>query len=577
MHEQEILRSRPRSGNGYDHYSSGEREWGSNVAEYVYRDASGRPYLRVVRTSAKQFPQYHWESDHWAQGKPAGPKIPYRLPEMLAALPAEPVFIAEGEKDADNVAELGLIATCNSEGAGKWSDSLNKWFAGRQAAYVIEDNDQAGRDHAARVAVALHGVVPEIRVLSFPELPEHGDVSDWIEQGGTKAQLLERAQKAPAAKPLTATPFRWRDPLKLPPRRWLYGRYYIRKFVSTTIAHSGIGKSSRAIVEALALTTGRTLLGVTPAERCKVWVWNGEDPRDELERRVIAAMQHYGITQADVEGWLFLDNGRERPITIGTQTRNGTVINRPIVENLVAAIQENRIDVLLIDPFVKAHQVNENDNIAIDQVVRQFADIADITNCAVGLEHHSRKTGGAEVTVEAGRGASSQVDAARVVNTLNRMTRDEAAKAGIGEHEAWRYFRSDNGKASMARQPEKADWFKLTSVMLANGDEVGVATAWTWPDPFKGVTVDDLRAAQRAVDVGGPWRSSPRADRWVGKAIAKALGLDSTRHVDRKRIATLLATWTRKGLFVVVEGKDEARRPKQFVEVGQWAESAPTS
>jgi len=185
------------SGNGYSHYSSGEREWGTNLDEYIYRDASGQPYLRVVRTSAKQFPQYHWENDGWVKGKSTGPKIPYRLPELLAAPAAEPVIVCEGEKDSDNVAELGLIATTNPEGAGKWSDDLNKWFSGKQVVYILEDNDHAGRAHASKVAAALCGIVPEVHVVSFPELPVNGDVSDWIEQGGTKAQLLERAGATP--------------------------------------------------------------------------------------------------------------------------------------------------------------------------------------------------------------------------------------------------------------------------------------------------------------------------------------------------------------------------------------------
>jgi DNA polymerase len=187
-----------RHGNGY---ASGEREWGRNVGEYIYRDENGAPYLRAVRTSAKQFPQYHWENGRWVKGKPAGPKIPYRLPELRAAAPATAVFICEGEKDADNVAALGLIATTNSEGAGKWTAELNKWFTDKQTVFILEDNDDAGRSHAAKVASALHGIVPEIRVVSFSELPPHGDVSDWLEMGGTKAQLLERTKTAKAPHP----------------------------------------------------------------------------------------------------------------------------------------------------------------------------------------------------------------------------------------------------------------------------------------------------------------------------------------------------------------------------------------
>ena len=102
-----------------DYYASGEREWGSNVDEYIYRGQTGTPYLKVVRTSKKQFPQFHWEDNKWVKGKPKGPKIPYRLPELLAAPPDAWVHLFEGEKDADNGAALGLVATTHSEGAGR--------------------------------------------------------------------------------------------------------------------------------------------------------------------------------------------------------------------------------------------------------------------------------------------------------------------------------------------------------------------------------------------------------------------------------------------------------------------------
>jgi hypothetical protein len=94
------------------------------------------------------------------------------------------------------VAALGLVATTNSEGAGKWTPDLNKWFLGKRTAYVLEDNDDAGRRHSAQVAAALQGLVPDVRIVRFPELDLHGDVSDWLALGRTKEQLIERAAAA---------------------------------------------------------------------------------------------------------------------------------------------------------------------------------------------------------------------------------------------------------------------------------------------------------------------------------------------------------------------------------------------
>ena len=241
------------SGNGY---ASGERSWGRNVIEYIYRDASNAPYLRVVRTSAKQFPQYHWGNGRWLKGKPAGPN-PYRLPELIAASPATPVFICEGEKDADNVALLGLVATTNSEGAGKWTNDLNKRFRGKQTVYILEDNDDAGRSHAAKVADALQGIVPEIRVVSFLELPDHGDVSDWLETGGTKVLLLERAKTAKAPPPRNDYTLVRASEIKPRAMDWLWRGHILRGSLELLTGLPGMGKSQVHCQFVASVTTGQ--------------------------------------------------------------------------------------------------------------------------------------------------------------------------------------------------------------------------------------------------------------------------------------------------------------------------------
>src|SRR4051812_43930385 len=119
------------------------------VAQYIYRLADGTKYLRVDRYEPKFFPQYHWTGMGWEKGKPDGPKVPYRLPEMLAAI-HDTVFVVEGEKDADALTALGFVATTSSEGAGKWTPDLNKWFAGKNVR-ILADNDKAGRNHARLV------------------------------------------------------------------------------------------------------------------------------------------------------------------------------------------------------------------------------------------------------------------------------------------------------------------------------------------------------------------------------------------------------------------------------------------
>jgi hypothetical protein len=176
------------------------------VALYIYRLADGTPYLQVRRLADKSaFPQYHWDGEKWISGKPQGPKVPYMLPQLIAAGPAMPIYIVEGEKDADNLAKLGFVATCNSEGADsgsgkKWTSDLNQYFANRDA-LIIPDNDAQGRKHAEHVARNLGPVAKTVRIVELPGLPLKGDVSDWLRADTAGAKLANLAAAAPLWEP----------------------------------------------------------------------------------------------------------------------------------------------------------------------------------------------------------------------------------------------------------------------------------------------------------------------------------------------------------------------------------------
>lgn len=158
--------------------------------EYSYRDADSKLLYQVVRKPGKK----------WAQRRPNGnggwvwnlkgvTPVLYHLSE-LAARPDETVFIVEGEKDADRLHELGLLATTNSGGAGKWKARYSGALKGR-GVVIIPDNDRPGRDHAELVAKSLRGIAATVKVIALPDLPEKGDVSDWLDRGGTRETLLD--------------------------------------------------------------------------------------------------------------------------------------------------------------------------------------------------------------------------------------------------------------------------------------------------------------------------------------------------------------------------------------------------
>jgi hypothetical protein len=184
----------PPKPNGYDVSKS------RHVGTWIYRDADDRPYLKVERfdkpDGSKSYPQSHWDGAQWVSGKPAGPKIPYRLPELLDSDRTEPVWITEGEKCADAVAGLGLTATSASEGAGKWTAELDESFRDR-IAYILPDKDLPGAKHGEQIAQNLTGIAREVRIVALPGLGEGEDVYEWIERGGTAAQLEALGAAAP--------------------------------------------------------------------------------------------------------------------------------------------------------------------------------------------------------------------------------------------------------------------------------------------------------------------------------------------------------------------------------------------
>ncbi len=135
------------------------------VAEYAYRDETGRLLYVVERLEPKRFRQYRPDGaggriHHLGDVR----RVLYRLPELLAADLAEPVLIPEGEKDVDLLRSRGFVATCNAGGAGKWRDEYARWFR-RRHVVILPDNDQPGRRHANEVARSLLGVAASLKVV----------------------------------------------------------------------------------------------------------------------------------------------------------------------------------------------------------------------------------------------------------------------------------------------------------------------------------------------------------------------------------------------------------------------------
>ena len=336
--------------------------------------------------------------------------------------------------------------------------------------------------------------VEALRTGRRPELIHASHIGWHVRSYAPKTEKAqEAAVDAPAEEPqpqpappkgrIYPKPFSCFDFTKIPQREWLYGGHYMRSIASATIGPGGSGKSSLDLVESIAMSTARNLLGEQPTERLRVWYHNGEDPLPELERRVAAICVYYKIDPHELDGYFFCTSGLDMPIKIAGG--NGEVkLNHATAGAIIAGIREREIDVLTLDPLITLHSLAEAENHKMDPVLREFARIANDTNCAIELAHHTRKkvSGQDDYTTADARGASAIIDAVRSARTLNGLNNDDAKLLGIDDElERLSYFRVDKGKANMTRR-SAARYYKLVGQELPNGlaggpgDDVGVVT-----------------------------------------------------------------------------------------------------
>ncbi|QIG98585.1 AAA family ATPase [Bradyrhizobium sp. 6(2017)] len=531
----EAERAAPRKANGRQ-----RAPLGKIVATYPYRDANGELLFEVLRYSPKNFRQRRPDRNSpgkWIWDVEGVPRVPYRLPELNEQIElGRRVVIVEGEKDADRLWGLGVPATCNAGGAGKWHDDLTAFFVGAHVVVVGDHDPQkrhqktgdlmfhedgsaifAGQDHAQAVARALSGVA-RVRVLDlskhWPDIPPKADISDWLALGHSREdldRLLDQAEDHRQAKVLGEWDAGTDKQYLPPPRGWLLGTAFCRKFISSIVAPGGVGKSALRLAQLISLAIGRPLTGEHVFQRCRVLIVSLEDDADELRRRLRAACLHHGVAQPELEGWLFLASPGADGGKLMVPDQHGRPVVGALAGKLAATIMDRKIDICCIDPFVKSHSVEENSNSMIDKVVQILSDMAGALNCAIDLPHHTAKGQADPGNPDRGRGASSMRDAGRLVYTLTPMTPEEAQALGVSEAERRSLIRLDSAKVNIMPPMTAAKWFRLVGVEIGNetdgypsGDNVQTVEAWSPPGLFADISVPVLNAILDDIEAGLP-------------------------------------------------------------------------
>lgn len=410
------------------------------VAEQVYRysDLEDRTVLEVVRKPGKQFLQRRPadNGEGYVYDAEGVQPVPYRYPWVeLAADQGETVWLVEGEKDADRLAALGLCATTTWRGASVvWPVEWAEWFRGAERVFVLPDNDDPGRKAARqRAAVILHAV-SEVRIVELPDLPEKGDVSDWLDAGGDLEQLWRIAEAAaslravdvldldlPAADPsLSALPIRFvSDALDTPPAEPLeLVEGFLRAGELTAIvAPRAVGKSFLVFNLACCLAGLRdTFLGKL-AVKAKTGTLISQGELDEWGSwsrwRMLCEQDGppEGVAET-FERWRLRivtrkSAGRDHQRDVNWQQEWH---DAELDERLERSIVQYGFGVLVIDPWAVYFAGKENNNDEAEAALSELRALAMRTGVAVVIVHHISKATEAREPEDLWRGASRLAD-----------------------------------------------------------------------------------------------------------------------------------------------------------------------
>jgi hypothetical protein len=352
----------------------------------------------------------------------------------------------------------------------------------------------------------------------------------------------------------------------IPPRGWLLSNLLCRQFLTAIFADGAVGKTALIIAWALSLATGRNLIGEHVFMRCRVLLVCFEDGKDELRRRLTAAMLHHGVSKDDIRGHLIISAISRSDMKLA-RTKDGEVVAGRLGDHLEQVIIKRGIDVAFLDPLVKTHGVSENDNSAMDFVAERLSDIAIRRDCALCSPHHTRKGLTDPGNADAGRGAGSLKDAFRLCYTATPMSKPEAEIYGLSEDDRACLFRLDNGKVNLVRRPSNPRWFKLIGIEIGNstalyphGDEIQTVEPWGAPDVFAGTSTERLNKVldhiDRGLDDGTRYSAAPAA---TNRAAWRVI----TEHLpekNEKQSRSMIGTWVTNKVLISREYADPVRR-----------------
>ena len=261
-----------------------------------------------------------------------------------------------------------------------------------------------------------------------------------------------------------------------PPRPWAYADFLMRQAVTAVAAPPGVGKTTFSFQLGLAFAQDMQLGDWTPVVGGggKVWLYNNEEPKDELDRRFLASCIEAGSDPELVARRFSYTSGLTEPFTIGGMDESGSFFRSPDVDRVKRVIRHNDIKLFIADPLVEFHTAPENNNDLMKAVGGIFREIAVDCDCSVLLFHHTPKSAGSDNSageMNSLRGGGALVGQARFVYTIFAMSKQDARDYGVKPDERPAFVRWDWAKSNMAPMAGEAMWWRKVGVGLGNEDD----------------------------------------------------------------------------------------------------------
>lgn len=267
-------------------------------------------------------------------------------------------------------------------------------------------------------------------------------------------------------------------PTALAPRPWICDRILMAREVSLLVAPGSAGKSSLALVIACHLALGKDFGPYKMRVAAKSIVYNGEDNRMEMSRRLYAICATYMLDYAEVSKHLLLISDEDINLKLATSEGRRALRNNVAVDQLIDLAANPEVGMIVLDPLGDLHDVDETDNPGMNTVMQIVKYVSREANVATLILHHTSKGGGRADdragNMDIARGASAIVNKARISFTLLPCTHNDADMYGIRDEERQMYVRLDDAKMNLSLASANATWFHKEGVKIISGDIVGV-------------------------------------------------------------------------------------------------------